>query len=120
MSTGAGRYDLSPANVRLLAFCTITLLALTALGAVAQPIDLPIPPATTTVLPPGASIRQTAAGKVYADARGLTLYGMDFRMLAERTGQPASYCGGECARLWEPFAPPASVRPVALPDPRKL
>lgn len=120
MSEGIGRHDAWSARVRLLAVCTATLLALPAMRTVAQPLDLPIPPATTTVLPPGITIRQTAAGMVYADARGLTLYGMDFRMLGGRTGQPAIFCRGDCAKLWEPLVPPPSVTPVALPDPRKL
>ncbi|HEX7855153.1 MAG TPA: hypothetical protein VF503_15805 [Sphingobium sp.] len=72
----------------------------------AQAGDFPIPAAASDHLPPGISTRETDKGIVYVDARGLTLYGMDFRALAGKTGLPLTYCKTECAQSWEALHPP--------------
>lgn len=82
----------------------------------AQPADLPIPPATTDKYPPGIKVSTTASGPVYVDARGRTLYGMDMRTLLRWSPDPAQYCTGECAEVWEPLLAPAGSTPnVAFP-----
>jgi predicted lipoprotein with Yx(FWY)xxD motif len=76
----------------------------------AQPVDLPIPAASATELPPGVTIRRTAAGPVYADARGRTLYGMDMRTLIRWSPNPALHCQDTCAAQWEPVLAPAEAK----------
>ena len=77
----------------------------------AQPADLPIPAATTSEYPPGVTVRQTASGPVYADARGHTLYGMDMRTLLRWSPDAAQYCKDACAENWEPLLAPADAKP---------
>lgn len=79
--------------------------------AVAQPADLPIPPATTDTYPPGVKVGKTASGPVYVDRRGQTLYGMDMRTLLRWAPDPAQYCTGKCAEEWEPMLAPANAVP---------
>lgn len=79
--------------------------------AMAQPADLPIPPATTDKYPPGVKVGKTASGPVYVDRRGLTLYGMDMRTLLRWAPDPAQYCTGACAEEWEPLLAPADAVP---------
>lgn len=97
-------------------------LALAALGtplgaflapppAYAQPADLPIPPATTAQYPPGVSVIRTDSGAVYANAQGLTLYGMDMRTLVRWSPDPALYCKEDCTAVWEPLLAPAGAVP---------
>jgi len=92
----------------------VPLLAL-ALGfaapALAQPADLPIPAATTDTYPPGVKVLKTATGAVYANARGLVLYGMDMRTLIRWAPNPALYCVDQCAKEWEPLLAPAGTKP---------
>lgn len=76
----------------------------------AQPADLPIPPATTAEYPPGVSVRRTASGPVYADARGRTLYGMDMRTVLRWSPDASQYCKDRCAD-WEPLLAPADAKP---------
>ena len=89
----------------------VALALLAPVCALAQPADLPIPPATTDHYPPGVAVRQTAAGPVYADAAGHTLYGMDMRTLVRWSPDPAQFCQSECAANWEPMLAPAEAKP---------
>jgi predicted lipoprotein with Yx(FWY)xxD motif len=85
-------------------------------AASGQPVDLPILPATTTHYPPGVSVRNTAAGPVYVDSRGRTLYGMDMRTLLRWGPDPSKHCQGACAETWEPLLAPAGSTPnIAYP-----
>ena len=105
---------LPPAIERMIARA-ITMLAMAAAMAVvpahAQPVDLPIPAATTDQYPPGVTVRQTAKGPVYADAQGHTLYGMDMRTLVRWSADAAQYCQGPCAQTWQPLLAPADAKP---------
>jgi predicted lipoprotein with Yx(FWY)xxD motif len=89
----------------------MAVAAIAAPAAHAQPVDLPIPAATTDQYPPGVSVRQTAKGPVYADARGRTLYGMDMRTLVRWSADAAQYCQGPCAETWQPMLAPADAKP---------
>ncbi len=80
-------------------------------AALAQPVDLPIPPATTTEYPPGISVGKTASGPVYVDAKGRTLYGMDMRTLIRWGADPSKYCKDACAETWEPLLAPSGAVP---------
>lgn len=93
----------------VLAFCIAS--GLVPAMALAQPADLPIPAATTSQYPPGVSVRKTAGGPVYTDARGRTLYGMDMRVLIRWSPDPALYCKDDCARDWEPLMAPEGAKP---------
>jgi predicted lipoprotein with Yx(FWY)xxD motif len=85
-------------------------------SAWAQPADLPIPAATTTEYPAGISVAQTAAGSVYVDSQGRTLYGMDMRTLLRSGADPAQYCQTECAASWEAVLAPRDAKPnIAFP-----
>lgn len=85
-------------------------------AAMAQPVDLPIAPATTGEYPPGVKVVNTGSGPVYADARGRTLYGMDMRTLIRWTPDPAQYCKEQCTAEWEPLlAPAGSQANIAFP-----
>lgn len=87
-----------------------------AVPAHAQPADLPIPAATTDQYPPGVTVRRTAAGPVYVDAKGRTLYGMDMRTVLRWSPDPAQHCTGDCAKDWEPLlAPVDSTINIAFP-----
>jgi predicted lipoprotein with Yx(FWY)xxD motif len=97
----------------LLAFAALLGTA----AAQAQPVDLPIPAATTDRYPPGVKVRQTAAGPVYTDAKGRTLYGLDLRTVLRWSPNPAQYCQQDCQALWQPMLAPATV-PVNLLYPR--
>jgi len=85
--------------------------ALVGAAAHAQPVDLPIPAATTDQYPPGITVKQTAKGPVYADAQGHTLYGMDMRTLVRWSADAAQYCQGACAETWQPVLAPADAKP---------
>lgn len=78
--------------------------------AVAQPADLPLPPAATSEYPPGVTVIKADTGSVYADARGLTLYGMDMRTLVRWAPDPAQYCMDDCIADWEPLLAPAGSK----------
>jgi predicted lipoprotein with Yx(FWY)xxD motif len=98
--------------------CALTLpFALVLPSAVmAQPVDLPVPPATTSEYPPGVKVAKSDSGPVYVDARGRTLYGMDMRTLIRWAPDPAQYCQDECATQWEPLlAPTGSLANIAYP-----
>ena len=85
-------------------------------GARAHPGALPTPPATTAKYPAGVSVARTASGPVYADRRGLTLYGMDMRTVLRWSPDPAQYCGEGCAAEWEPLlAPKGAVPNIRFP-----
>jgi predicted lipoprotein with Yx(FWY)xxD motif len=93
------------------------LAAFLSCPAMAQPADLPIPAATTNEYPVGVSVAQTAAGPVYADSRGRTLYGMDMRTLLRAGADPSQYCQEACAQTWEPLlAPPGARVDIAYPQ----
>lgn len=85
--------------------------------ALAQPVDLPIPPATTTTYPPGVQVRKVGGRMVYVDRRGRTLYGMDMRTLMRFGPDPARYCVNECAAQWTALLAPADA-PVNIRFPQ--
>ncbi|HMP56220.1 MAG TPA: hypothetical protein PKD92_06590 [Novosphingobium sp.] len=90
--------------------CTALALSLLASApGLAQPVDLPIPPATTAEYPPGVRVRDTASVPVYADGRGLTLYGMDMRTVVRWSPNPALHCRQDCLAEWEPLLAPADA-----------
>jgi predicted lipoprotein with Yx(FWY)xxD motif len=98
------------------AFAVIACALLGAAPALAQPADLPIAPATTDQYPPGVRVAKTAAGPVYADRRGRTLYGLDMRTVLRVGADPALYCAGRCEG-WEPLlAPPGSIINLRFPQ----
>ena len=101
------------------ALCRAVLPALVVLAsaaASAQPADLPIPAAGTDPLPPGLRILHKADLAVYADAQGHVLYGMDMRTLLRAGPDPAQYCTGDCAAVWQPvLAPAGSVPNIGFP-----
>lgn len=103
--------------LKLPVFAALALLASAPLHA--QPVDLPIPAATTSEYPPGVSVRQTRSGPVYADARGRTLYGMDLRTLLRWSPDPSQHCQAECAAQWEPLLAPAEAK-VNIAFPRSF
>ena len=77
----------------------------------AQPVDLPIPPAATTDFPAGIKVIKTPSGPVYADQKGQTLYGMDMRTLIRWGADPAQYCQSDCAKDWVPVLAPKDAQP---------
>jgi predicted lipoprotein with Yx(FWY)xxD motif len=79
-------------------------------AALAQPVDLPIPAATTSDYPAGISVAQTANGPVYVDSQGHTLYGMDMRTLLRSDADPSQYCKEACAEAWAPLLAPADAK----------
>lgn len=98
--------------------------ALAALGAgllasapaLAQPVDLPIPAATTSQYPSGVSIGSAGGVPVYVDAQGRTLYGMDMRVLLRAGADPSQYCRAACTAVWAPLLAPADAKPnIAFP-----
>lgn len=90
-------------------------LALPAAG-LAQPVDLPLPPASAAEYPAGVKVAKAGGGQVYVDSRGRTLYGMDMRTLIRWAPDPAQYCQAECAAEWEPLlAPTGSQANIAFP-----
>lgn len=111
IEAGAG----TPARRLALAAAALLLLPLTT-PAVAQNRYFPIPAANSTELPPGIAVRKTAEGDVYVDAKGRTLYGMDFRTLYLESLNPAKFCSGACAEVWEAVAPPANTPPTPEPE----
>ncbi len=93
----------------------LAAVLLTAQPSLAQPVDLPVPAATTSDYPPGVAVRRTASGPVYADARGRTLYGMDMRTVLRWSPDAALYCNDRCAD-WVPLLAPVDARPnIAFP-----
>ncbi len=84
-------------------FAIAAFAAFTAVAASAQPTDLPLAAATTTTYPPGVKVIATEIGQAYANSKGLTLYGLDMRTLLRSGPNPALYCTGACAELWEPL-----------------
>ncbi|MFM5930352.1 MAG: hypothetical protein ACKOPQ_05545 [Novosphingobium sp.] len=85
-------------------------------AGMAQPADLPIAPATTDTYPAGVKVVKNRAGPIYANEKGVTLYGMDMRTLIRWGADPALYCKDECAKQWEPLlAPPGSKPNIAFP-----
>ncbi|HUD30931.1 MAG TPA: hypothetical protein VMQ93_18850 [Novosphingobium sp.] len=94
------------------AHAIVALLTLfTAAPALAQPADFPIAPADGSALPPGVRVQKAGDGRVYADARGHVLYGMDMRTVLRWAPDPARYCAEECARDWAPLLAPAGATP---------
>lgn len=80
------------------------------LAALAQPADLPIPPATTTEYPVGVAVGRVAGTPVYIGPGRRTLYGMDMRTLLREGPDPSQYCQGECAAIWEPLLAPTGAK----------
>jgi predicted lipoprotein with Yx(FWY)xxD motif len=83
--------------------------AFVAPAAVAQPRDQNIPPAFSTTLPAGISVKKTPIGDVYVDAQGRTLYGMATGNLRLDTRNPNIWCSGACLDTWQPVTPPAGI-----------
>lgn len=84
--------------------------------ASAQPVDLPIAPATTDSYPGGFKVIKTRSGPVYATKDGVTLYGMDMRTLIRFGPDPAVYCQEECQKVWQPMLAPEGMKPnIAYP-----
>lgn len=83
---------------------------LSSMPAGAQPADLPIQAATTSVYPPGVSVGNGGT-PVYVWQGRHTLYGMDMRTLLREGPNPALYCTGPCAELWAPLLAPADAKP---------
>lgn len=83
----------------------------------AQPVDLPIPAATTAEYPPGVSVGRAGGIPVYVDAQGRTLYGMDMRVLLRAGADTSQYCQAACTAVWEPLLAPAGAKPnIAFPQ----
>jgi predicted lipoprotein with Yx(FWY)xxD motif len=102
--------------LRWFAACAIVLGTLAPHLLLAQPLDLPLASATTSIYPPGVSVAATPAGSVYVDARGRTLYGLDMRTLVRWSADPAFYCKDRCAD-WQPLLAPArSPVNIAFPQ----
>ncbi len=95
----------------LMAVPALSLIGSAMTPATAQPADLPIPPATASEYPQGVKIAKSSAYNVYANKRGLTLYGMDMRTLLRWNPDPAKYCQAECAAKWEPLLAPKDAKP---------
>lgn len=76
----------------------------------AQPVDIPLPAATTTDFPAGIKVAKVPGGQVYVDARGRTLYGMDMRMVTRWAVDTSKYCEDRCTE-WEPVLAPADAKP---------
>lgn len=84
--------------------------------ALAQPADLPIPAATTDILPAGVKVAHAGADQVYVDGSGHTLYGMDMRTLIARSPDPAQFCKADCMQEWDPLLAPQGTPPnIAFP-----
>jgi predicted lipoprotein with Yx(FWY)xxD motif len=63
--------------------------------------------------PSGVSMGQkTEAGAVFVDARGMTLYALNARLAASRSGASLKFCTGPCALIWAPLVAPADAMPV--------
>lgn len=77
--------------------------------AQAQPIDIPIPAATTTDFPAGVSVAKVKNGQIYVGPEGRTLYGMDMRMVARWSVDTSKYCADRCQE-WEPLLAPAGAK----------
>jgi predicted lipoprotein with Yx(FWY)xxD motif len=80
-----------------------------AFAAHAQPIDIPVPAATTTEFPAGVSVAKVKDGQVYVGFDGRTLYGMDMRMVARWSVDTSKYCAERCQE-WEPLLAPAGAK----------
>jgi predicted lipoprotein with Yx(FWY)xxD motif len=98
---------------RHLAMVSFLAFAATLGLAAAQPVDLPIPAATTSEYPDGISVAETDAGQVYVDAKGRTLYGLDLRTVKRWSPNPALFCKTSCDG-WEPILAPADSKPNIL------
>jgi len=79
--------------------------------ATAQPVDIPVPAATTTEFPAGVSVAQVPGGQVYVDAKGRTLYGMDMRTVTRWSVDTSKYCVEGRCEGWEPLLAPADAKP---------
>jgi predicted lipoprotein with Yx(FWY)xxD motif len=116
---GAMIERLPPSIAHVIAMLALSAaLALSAVlvvpAAHAQPVDLPIPAATTDQYPPGVTVKQTSKGPVYADAQGHTLYGMDMRTLVRWSADAAQYCQAQCAETWQAVLAPPDAKPNVL------
>jgi len=78
--------------------------------ASAQPVDLPIPPATTTEYAAGIRVAEAVDQPVYTAKDGRTLYGLDMRTLQRWSPDPAMFCKTGCDD-WEPILAPADAEP---------
>jgi predicted lipoprotein with Yx(FWY)xxD motif len=96
------------------AIAAVAAVLISGEAAFAQPADLPIPAATTTVYPPGVQIGSAGGVPVYADRQGRTLYGMDMRTLVRGGADTSKYCRDACLEAWEPLLAPAGAQPNVM------
>jgi hypothetical protein len=59
----------------------LVLFAFPGMAAIAQPVDLPIPAASSDLVGAGVKVMHLPGGAVYSDAQGHVLYGMNMRTL---------------------------------------
>ncbi|MEY2942582.1 MAG: hypothetical protein RLY97_596 [Pseudomonadota bacterium] len=86
------------------------------IAANAQPTDLPLTAATTDKFPDGVKVANTTQGKLYTNAAGQVLYGLDMRVLIRFAANPALYCQAECAKNWQPLLAAKDAKPnIAYP-----
>jgi predicted lipoprotein with Yx(FWY)xxD motif len=95
---------------RLKVLAVVLAATVPVVAAWAQPTDIPLPAATTTEFPAGISVANVPSGKVYVDAQGRTLYGMDMRMVVRWSIDTTKYCQDRCPE-WEPLLAPAGTKP---------
>ena len=62
--------------------------------------------------PAGVSIRASKLGNIHVDKRGMTLYALNVRQAAFRSGVGRKFCVGPCAQIWKVFAAPAAAKSV--------
>ena len=69
-------------------------------------------PAPERQYPEGVAVARSKLGNIFVDARGRTLYALNVRQAAFRSGARTKYCVGPCERTWAVFAAPADAKPV--------
>ncbi len=57
-------------------------------------------------VPAGVKVKKIAAGEIFADSKGMTLYTFD-----RDTAAGKSACNGPCAQNWPPLVPKADAKP---------
>lgn len=95
-----------------LALSFVLVVSASGTAAWAQPADLPISPATTTVYPPGVRVGTAGGTRVYVAQDGRTLYGLDLRAVVRSGPDPLRYCIDACTEEWEPLLAPIGAEPV--------
>ena len=95
----------------------VAATAFVAPSVLAQPRDQAIPPAFSTTMPAGISIKKTPIGDIYVDSQGRTLYGMATGNLRLDTRDPNTWCKAACLDTWQPVTPPPAVLAQAAATP---